>query len=121
MEPVADLGGGGHTRPVPPLLKRKKNVSEHRNVSDLPPPPFETCATLDAGGAPKKRVVIHSDKRGAYQSFFLGLARLSRLARRSNKLTVFVPPPPLLKSWIRPWMEPWRDGRRVNGCEANRG
>ena len=44
--------GGGHTRPVPPpppfeivlyncpppLLKRKKNVSEHRNVSDLPPP-----------------------------------------------------------------------------------
>ena len=58
-------GGGGHTRPVPPLLKPKKtpiNVSVHINVSDSPPPPliswFGTCATFDAGGAPEKKCRI---------------------------------------------------------------
>ena len=40
----------------PPLFKpKKKTHKKHINVSDSPPP-FGTCATLDADGAPEKKV-----------------------------------------------------------------
>ena len=77
MSPVADLGGGGHSRPVPPLLKHfsinappfctcappfEKKKKKKKKVSDsarlypgcyLPPPP-----PPDVDGAPKKKVII---------------------------------------------------------------
>ena len=102
--------GGGHSRPVPPLLKqfsinaplfvhvpppllkpKKKKKKKKKKVSDsawlypgcyFPPPP-------DVDGAPKKKVL--ESPPPPRLSAFLGLARVSRLAAVRKKQYVMPP------------------------------
>ena len=122
-------GGGGHTRPVPPLkhfctiapppffvhvsplLKRKKKMFRNTEMCRIPPPPFGTCATFDAGGAPKKGRSTPPPPR--LSELFWDL-RDFRDWRRSKKQTVFCAPPPFNKILDPPLdgaMERWDEGK----------
>ena len=92
IQPVADLGGGGHSRLVPPLLKhfsinapplfctcapllkpkkkKKKKVSDSTRLYPgcyLPPPP---PPPPDVDGAPEKKVSESPPPPPAYQLFW---------------------------------------------------
>ena len=130
MEPVADLGGGGHTRPVPPPLKlfctiapppfwNVKKMFRNTEMCRISPPPPPPPDLRDS------RRWWRSEKKGRNPPpplirVFLGLARLSRLARRSKKLTVFcAPPPPIYHKILDPpldgAMERWEEGKWMWG------
>ena len=122
-------GGGAHSAraplwncfvQMPPLLKRKKNVSEHRNVSDLPPPPPPVWDLRDS------RRWWRSEKKGRnpppppppplIRPFFGTCATFE--AGAVKKINSVLCPPPFIKILDPPLdgaMERWEEGKWMWG------
>ena len=144
-------GGGAHPARAPPLLipfsklvppffihacmcfpppfwnlKKTKNinVSEHRNVSDSPPP-FGTCATIEFGGAPKKKLCRSPPPPPPPRSsaFFLDLRDSRRwwCSEKSVLVPPSPPPPPPLISFFgtcATFEAAWRRSGKNKCCAA---
>ena len=110
--------------PPPPFWNVKKMFRNTEMCRISPPPPRLGLARLSTLVALRKKGRNPPPPPPRLSELFLGLARLSRLARRSKKLTVFCAPPPFIKILDPPLdgaMERWEEGKWMWGKQRMTG